>query len=127
MNCYPSVRKEFRAYRPVDVEYDGELWCPVTKNGYWVMEQHGKPTITGNTQQILIIPVKMDDKNYELIERVFEWLRTVYSAYEQGLEPRRPVKRRDSVICKQCPLRKACWDGEDKGVIDIPIMEMPKL
>ncbi len=76
-----------------------------------------------DTQEVLFIPVEMNEENRELIEYVFEWLRQVRKAWEDQTPVARPVKRRDSVLCKTCPLYDPCWNDVENGELQIPVME----
>jgi CRISPR/Cas system-associated exonuclease Cas4 (RecB family) len=79
-----------------------------------------------NSQEFLIIPIKMDEKNQNLIDNAFDWMRRVYKAYEDDTTPNRPLTQR-SKICKACPFYEYCWSSEaPEGVIDIPLMDVPK-
>jgi len=74
-----------------------------------------------NTQEILIIPVNMTEKNKEIVQEVFDWMRTVYSNWQDDNLPTRPF-RKNSKECKGCPLSETCWDGP-KG--DVTIEALP--
>jgi CRISPR/Cas system-associated exonuclease Cas4 (RecB family) len=75
-----------------------------------------------NTQEILIIPVLMNEKNKVTIDRLFIWLQEVYDNFNSGDLPMRPYKKSSSP-CKSCPLKKDCWD-EEVGTIQIEPYEM---
>lgn len=80
-----------------------------------------------NSQEFLIIPVEMNETNTKIIDEAFEWMRNVYKTYTDGTPPERPLTKR-SKICKACPFYEWCWSDESpEGVIDIPVMEVPKL
>lgn len=79
-----------------------------------------------NTQEFLIIPVEMNERNEQIIDSVFEWLRIVHAAWLDGELPARPVKRKDAKICQNCPLRNHCWNEVENGELEIPLMEVPK-
>jgi CRISPR/Cas system-associated exonuclease Cas4 (RecB family) len=90
------------------------------KNGFLLYENK-------NTQEFLIIPVEMTEKNEEIIDNALEWMRTVYKAYSDGIAPNRKFTKK-SVICKGCPFTEWCWsDNSPKESIDIPAMEVPKI
>lgn len=78
-----------------------------------------------NSQEFLVIPVQMNEKNEALLEDVFNWMREVYRNYESGGLPIRPF-RKNNKICKACPLFEECWNGEP-GTVDISPMEVPKI
>lgn len=74
-----------------------------------------------NDHQKLLIPVEMTDSNREKVESVFDWMRTVFSAYKQGQLPKNPF-RSNSKICKECPVQKWCF-SQPEGDTDIPVLK----
>lgn len=88
--------------------------------------------VNKNDQTFLVIPVTLSDENEKLIEDVFEWLRTVRAAYENGDLPKIPFTRArnsgvpSNKICRECPVQKTCFSKEE-GNVFIPLMEIPKL
>ena len=70
-----------------------------------------------NTHEILSIPVVVQQKHVEFINYLFDWMRRVKKAFDDKQLPERGY-RKDSKICKGCPLEKVC-DSRDKGVIKI--------
>jgi CRISPR/Cas system-associated exonuclease Cas4 (RecB family) len=74
-----------------------------------------------NTQQILVIPVIMNDHNKEELEKAFMWMREVRSAWEAGTPPK-PVFQQRNKICQSCPVNKVCWSDAKPGTISIPKM-----
>lgn len=79
-----------------------------------------------NDQSICVIPVEMDEKNRQILDDVFTWLRRVRKAWDDRNLPKRPFRKQDNKICNQCPLQQSCWDGPD-GDVRIPKMEVPKI
>jgi CRISPR/Cas system-associated exonuclease Cas4 (RecB family) len=79
-----------------------------------------------NTQEFIVIPVRMTPKNEKTLENALTWLREVRKAWEDQTLPARPVKRRDSVVCKQCPVYNVCWNETEDGELKIPLMEVEK-
>lgn len=79
-----------------------------------------------NTGEILIVPIEMDEKNEGIIDEAWDWMREVHQTYKDGRLPMREGKNSNSVICRQCPLNKVCWDDENAGDIDIRRMEVYK-
>ena len=77
-----------------------------------------------NTQEILLIPVQMTEKNKEIIEELFLWLCEVYDNFKDGDIPMRPFLK-TSYSCKNCPIKKECWGGET-GTIQIEAYEVKK-
>jgi CRISPR/Cas system-associated exonuclease Cas4 (RecB family) len=96
--------------------------------GFFVIEDK-------NTHELLIIPVKMTDKNNQLVDRVFEWMRTVKENADEGELPKRPFTK-SSFNCKSCPVKSTCWEGYKRGsvngtdpnpgTIDLPPLAVPK-
>jgi CRISPR/Cas system-associated exonuclease Cas4 (RecB family) len=70
-----------------------------------------------NTFEILSIPIVVNEKHVEFINYLFDWMRRVKKAFDEKQLPERGY-RKDSKICKSCPLEKVC-DSKDKGVIKI--------
>lgn len=102
------------------------------EKGFFVIENK-------NTHELLIIPVKMTEENLKLVESALEWMRTVKKASDEDQLPKRPFTPK-SFNCKSCPVAETCWAGYSKavksrnvegadpnpGVIDLPILEVPK-
>lgn len=91
-----------------------------------------------NTHEVLILPVKMTEAHRALVERVFEWMRTVKAASDANTMPKRPFTPK-SMQCKACPVWDECWgsdyvkktaknEGHDDnpGVVDLPPLQVPK-
>lgn len=89
--------------------------------------------VNKNDQTMLVIPVEMDEENTRLLDEVLDWLRTARAAYDAGTLPQIPfVRARNSgepsnKICRECPVQKDCFNKYGEGVVDIPLMEVPKL
>jgi len=77
-----------------------------------------------NTQEILLIPIQMNDKNKELIDNFFVWLCEVYDNFKDGGLPIRPFVK-TSYACKGCPIKKECWAGPT-GEVQIEQYEVQK-
>ena len=76
-----------------------------------------------NTQEFLIIPIEMTEKNEELIDGVLDWMRTVYKAYEEDTLPNRQLTKR-SRICKECPLAAVCDSSPTVTGLEIKMLEV---
>jgi len=74
-----------------------------------------------NTQQILVIPVIMNDHNKKELEDAFGWMREVRAAWEAGTPPK-PVFQQRNKICQSCPVYRQCWSDNKPGTITIPKM-----
>jgi CRISPR/Cas system-associated exonuclease Cas4 (RecB family) len=100
------------------------------EKGFFVIENK-------NTHELLILPVKMTPENEELVDSVFEWMRTVKKNSDEDLLPKRPFTPK-SLQCKSCPVQKECWEGYERktakregadpnpGVVDLPPLVVPK-
>lgn len=88
-----------------------------------------------NTHELLVIPIKMNDKHKKIVEDTFEWMRAVKKSSDDDLLPKRPFTK-SSFNCKSCPVKKTCWEGYKRGsvnghdpnpgVIEIAPLEVPK-
>lgn len=81
-----------------------------------------------NTQEFLLLPITMDEKNQKILEDALEWMRGVHKDWTEGIIPVQPVKKpTQSNVCKQCPFLAYCWNGAPKGTKEVPLMEVPTL
>jgi hypothetical protein len=78
-----------------------------------------------NTQEILLIPIQLTEKNKKIIDDLFLWLCEVYDNFKDGGLPMRPFAK-TSYACKSCPIKKECWAGE-AGEVQIEPYEVPSL
>lgn len=78
-----------------------------------------------NTQEILLIPIQMNEKNKLIINNLFEWLSGVWDNFQGGSLPIRPFEK-SSYACKGCPIKKECWSGLH-GEVEIKAYKVPKL
>jgi CRISPR/Cas system-associated exonuclease Cas4 (RecB family) len=78
-----------------------------------------------NDQTFLIIPVNINERNKQIANDLFEWMRTTYKAYTENTLPERAFTKSTS-SCKYCPVKKACWQEMDEGVVDLPALVPPK-
>jgi CRISPR/Cas system-associated exonuclease Cas4 (RecB family) len=79
-----------------------------------------------NTQEFLIIPIDMNEKNEKLLNDTLDWLRLVWKNWQDQTVPTQPFTKKNK-ICKNCPVFDWCWNGAPEGTVDIPNMEVPKL
>ena len=70
-----------------------------------------------NTQELLVIPVQMNEKNKKIIDNLFLWLSEVHDNILDGDLPFRPYTK-SSYTCKNCPIYKECWSSES-GTVQI--------
>lgn len=80
-----------------------------------------------NDFENLIIPVFYRDYE-EYADYLFDWLRQVRKAYDDGTMPNFfEGHRSNSKICKTCIFKSACdAAGEKDNGVDLPLLEMPK-
>ena len=78
-----------------------------------------------NTQEILLIPIQLTEKNKKIIDDLFIWLCEVYDNFKDGGLPMRPFTK-TSYSCKGCPIKKECWSAET-GTVQIAAYEAPDL
>lgn len=77
-----------------------------------------------DTFEKLIIPVHMKPEYEEYLDYLFDWMREVYKAYEDGEVPSEfKGKRKNSRICKDCPVRSTCEDSATPQTVDIPLLK----
>ena len=79
-----------------------------------------------NTQELCLIPINMNAKNIKISEDLFEWMREVYAAYNNGLLPKRSFTK-STQSCKGCPVKLECWNNLDVGENDVAAYVVPKL
>jgi hypothetical protein len=80
-----------------------------------------------NTQEICIIPISMNERNLNLIDETFDWMREVYKMYTDNIIPSRGFAK-TSYACANCPVKKPCWaaknnkygEGEDVVKVLVP-------
>lgn len=88
-----------------------------------------------DTNELFVYPVKMTEKNKQLVEDTLDWMRTVKENAENGELPTRPFSK-SSYQCKGCPVRDKCWEGwtrgsvngtdPNPGTVTLPVLEVPK-
>lgn len=91
------------------------------KEGFFLYENK-------NTQEILIIPVVMNDRNKKIIDNVFIWMQEVWDNFQNGGLPMRPSGASKSKMpCTYCPIKKNCYAKETGlGTVQIDIMAVEK-
>jgi CRISPR/Cas system-associated exonuclease Cas4 (RecB family) len=70
-----------------------------------------------NDNELLAIPIQMNEKNKEYIEYVFNWMREVYGLYKDDILPKRGYTK-STWTCKGCPVSETCLE-KDAGEIKI--------
>lgn len=90
------------------------------KEGFFLYENK-------NTQELLVIPINMNERNQKIIDDTFEWLCKVWDNFKEGDLPVRPegaVKTKSP--CTYCPIKKACWSKTaDEGSVEIEMFKVP--
>jgi CRISPR-associated protein Cas4 len=73
------------------------------KDGFFIYENK-------NTQEFIVIPVSMTERNEKIVDDMFDWMRKIWANFnaEEPKLPERPFKK-SSKECKYCPVREACW------------------
>lgn len=80
-----------------------------------------------NTQEILVIPMIMNERNKKIIEQLFTWLKEVWDNYKDGDLPMRPFSK-TSTSCKYCAVKKECWKKDaPTGTVQIEPYEVPEI
>lgn len=105
---------------------------------YMYVTNHDKGffmTENKDTHELFILPVKMTAQHKELVEGIFDWMRTIKANADSGELPTRPFNK-SSMQCKGCPVKETCWDGwtrgkvngtdPNPGTVDLPTLELPK-
>jgi CRISPR/Cas system-associated exonuclease Cas4 (RecB family) len=92
------------------------------KEGFFLYENK-------NTQEILIIPISMNEKNKAIIEEAFAWMEQVWDNFQNGDLPVRPAGLTKSKMpCTYCPVKKACYDKSGPvGTVQIELYQVPKI
>jgi hypothetical protein len=92
------------------------------KEGFFLYENK-------NTQEILIIPISMNDKNKKIIEDAFLWMQEVYDNFKNGDLPMRPAgSSKSKMPCTYCPVKKDCYDKSGPmGTVQIELYQVPKI
>jgi CRISPR/Cas system-associated exonuclease Cas4 (RecB family) len=68
-----------------------------------------------NDNELLCLPIEMNDKNKEYIEYVFSWMQEVRESYKNNIPPKRGYTK-STWTCKGCPVSEACEEREDGQV-----------
>jgi hypothetical protein len=92
------------------------------KEGFFLYENK-------NTQEILVIPVSMNDRNKEIIEGTFRWLESVWDNFQNGDLPKRPEGATKSKMpCTYCPIKTECYEkGGPVGTVELDLFVVPKI
>jgi hypothetical protein len=90
------------------------------KEGFFLYENK-------NTQELLVIPVSMNEKNTKIIEETFLWMQEVWDNFKDGDLPMRPESATKSKMpCTYCPVKKECWSKTSEiGTVQIETYKVP--
>lgn len=75
-----------------------------------------------NDNELLCLPIQVNDKYIEYINYVFSWMEEVYDAYENNVPPKRGYTK-STWACKGCPVSEACLEREE-GTKKIPNLKV---
>jgi CRISPR/Cas system-associated exonuclease Cas4 (RecB family) len=64
-----------------------------------------------NDNELLCLPIEMNDRNKEYIDYVFSWMREVHETYKNNIPPKRGYTK-STWTCKGCPVLDACNERE---------------
>ena len=78
-----------------------------------------------NTQELCLIPIRVNDRYIKIIDELFDWLRLVRKTYEDKTLPTRPFTK-SKPACKGCPVFDVCWKELDDGEVEIEGYTPPK-
>jgi CRISPR/Cas system-associated exonuclease Cas4 (RecB family) len=93
------------------------MWVEKNDEGFLMYENK-------NNNEILVMPIYMNERHKALIEKTIDWMRVVYANYKENILPERTFTKSTST-CKYCPVRKECWSGEH-GDLRIEKLDLPK-
>ncbi len=90
------------------------------KEGFFLYENK-------NTQELIVIPVSMNEKNTQIIEDTFLWMSEVWDNFKEGDLPMRPEgSSKSKMPCTYCPIKKECYAGLI-GTVQIDQYKVPKI
>lgn len=75
-----------------------------------------------NNQEVLILPVYMNEVNKKFLDECYEWMKEVHKSWEQKDLPKRPF-RKNNQICTSCPVKEKCFSMEE-GETLIPVLKV---
>lgn len=84
---------------------------------YMYLTDHDKGfffTENKDTNEVFVLPVKMNDEKRQQVEVWLNWMREVKANKEL---PTRPFTK-SSPQCKGCPVRATCWEGWERGSVN---------
>jgi CRISPR/Cas system-associated exonuclease Cas4 (RecB family) len=90
------------------------------KEGFFLYENK-------NTQEIIVIPISMNEKNTKIIEDTFSWMCEVWDNFKDGDLPMRPPGvSKTKLPCTYCPVKKECYAGLT-GTVQIEMLDISNL
>jgi CRISPR/Cas system-associated exonuclease Cas4 (RecB family) len=92
------------------------------KEGFFLYENK-------NTQELIVIPISMSEKNKEIIENLFIWMQEVWDNFKDGDLPMKPSgASKTKMPCTYCPIKKECWSKDTPvGTVQIESYKVPSL
>jgi len=69
-----------------------------------------------NDHEKVLIPVQMNRLNREKIDFVLNWMREVYTVYENDEIIKNPY-RKNSKVCSGCPIKNWCFEKSPEGTV----------
>ena len=75
-----------------------------------------------NDNELLCLPIKMTERNKEYIDYVFDWMKKVYTEYQNDFLPKRGYTK-STWVCKNCPVSETCL-SKDVGIEKIPNLKV---
>lgn len=94
------------------------LWVTGKERGFLIYENR-------NDGNFLVIPVVKNEKSRADLWHVVGWMREVHKAFTDEEMPKIPY-RSNSKICKDCPIKKECWEDKENWTVEIGPLEVPK-
>lgn len=72
----------------------------------------------------LVLPVYMTEEYEQYLDYMFDWMETVHEAHmEDKIANEFKGKRKNSRICKGCPVKNDCESDKFPGTVDIPLLK----
>jgi CRISPR/Cas system-associated exonuclease Cas4 (RecB family) len=68
-----------------------------------------------NTHEMMVFPITVTPEYKEFITYMFDWMREVYSAWQERKLPKRPFKTKTKV-CQSCPVVNTCYQLPDGDI-----------
>lgn len=76
-----------------------------------------------NNHELLLFPIEVNDKYRNWINNTFDWMNSVYTAWQNKTLPIKNY-RSNAKICKKCPVAKACEEAGAGTIKIVPLEEL---